>query len=213
MTSAREFAKIGMTRYPEKDFSDDGARFKAYQYKGMILTYTTFDGEMYLSLRLDYEPDLSVYDYFHADWAAGYDDFNGVTMAEVAVTDIRAMLDRVADGLAEFRRQHANEAVNMSPYKAQCEAEMAAIENVLTEVRANCDWFTMSREKLNDVKRYTDELKHKIDALRNKMLAIDAMPAHLKRDALEKLSRYGYVDFSCERSYYVNSLRGMGLIK
>lgn len=48
------FAKYGIKRDPQKDFSDDGNRFRFYNYKGLPISYLKDGEDYYLDLRLDY---------------------------------------------------------------------------------------------------------------------------------------------------------------
>lgn len=44
----------GVTRDERRDYRDDGTLFKAYLYKNKVpFTYTTWDGDIFLSIRLD----------------------------------------------------------------------------------------------------------------------------------------------------------------
>ncbi len=54
------FKKYGFIRTPENDFSDDGNRFKAYDYKGIEFSYLKAYGEVYLSGRFSrtYDKEL-----------------------------------------------------------------------------------------------------------------------------------------------------------
>ena len=48
------FAKYGIKRDPQKDFLDDGNRFRFYNYKGLPISYLKDGEDYYLDLRLDY---------------------------------------------------------------------------------------------------------------------------------------------------------------
>lgn len=62
------------TRWNEKDFSDDGTRFRMYLYKGRLpVSQTSWNGSTFTCIRLDYlglfyhdyEEDLSIMNEFN----------------------------------------------------------------------------------------------------------------------------------------------------
>lgn len=202
--TARDFAKIGIIRNPELDFSDDGARFKGYTYGPLKLTYTTFDGMMYLSVRLDYEEDLGYHDYGKADWAEGYDDFNGVCMSTANLGELKAMLDRVAAGLNNYRIAHLNDVINVTAVDVQYMTECQQIRDFLDEVAHEFDWVHASKSDLNSMKYYVDSLQ---DTLRNMPRPIAETRNVVKREMLYRLNNYGYYYFNLSQDYRVSGIR------
>ena len=99
-----DFKKAGFRRDPQHDFTDDGARFQAYIHKsGMPMTYTSYQGDAYISLRL---ADLGELNYSEYSKLPHYKDagmYNGVPKSSVDM----AKLDQVATQLMD----EYNEAV------------------------------------------------------------------------------------------------------
>ena len=62
MTERLNFKKYGFIRNKENDFSDDGNRFKCYDYKGIEITYLKDpDYEVFLSARVPYYSSLELF--------------------------------------------------------------------------------------------------------------------------------------------------------
>ena len=92
----RNFGKYGFVRNPSEGFSDDGNRFRAYLYKNMLpMTYLKADGEVYISLRLDYLNDLSYREYSKLPSYKEADKYNGVPEDSVDLQDLVNIADRL----------------------------------------------------------------------------------------------------------------------
>lgn len=95
---------VGLKRLPEDDFTDDGHRFRMYIYKDFLkVSYTTGDGEKYISIRDDYSSyNNTDYDFFHTNFKEAADrtwDFNGVQ--EVDLDKLKENLEKVYQALQE----------------------------------------------------------------------------------------------------------------
>ena len=97
--------KYGFVRVPEKDFTDDGARFTAYAYdpegKGdqtFIMTKTIYDGEAYLSVGYTL-PGTNRTKYI--------DDLNGVSIDEAieGLPDLIKKIQEAQKEVAKFTAQ------------------------------------------------------------------------------------------------------------
>lgn len=55
----------GIIRRPDMDFSDDGTRFRMFQYKDLFLSITKYKGTIYLDMRVDYMKT----DFPYSDWS------------------------------------------------------------------------------------------------------------------------------------------------
>ena len=104
-----DFRKANFTRDGERDFSDVGQRFYGYVHKyGMPMTYSSFEGDAYISLRVDYLKELCYNEYRELPSYKLSDIYNGVAKEDVDM----AKLDEIATNLmSEY-----NEAVeNLGP--------------------------------------------------------------------------------------------------
>lgn len=93
----------GVTRNREGDFTDDGNRFQAYLYKGLIpITYLRADGEVYITIafhdlaNINYEEYKEFPSYTHAD------DFNGVSVGDFDPQVFKKNLDAAYDDVIMF---------------------------------------------------------------------------------------------------------------
>lgn len=95
---------VGLKRFPEDDFTDDGNRFKMYIYKDFLkISYTTGDGEKYLAIRDDYgNYNDTSYEFFNKHFKEAADctwDFNGVS--EIDLDALKENLEKVYQALKE----------------------------------------------------------------------------------------------------------------
>lgn len=93
----------GVTRNREGDFTDDGNRFQAYLYKGLIpITYLRTDCKVYITIafhdlaNINYEEYKKFPSYTHAD------DFNGVSVGNFDPQVFKKNLDAAYDDVTMF---------------------------------------------------------------------------------------------------------------
>ena len=97
----RELTKRGCIREKEKDFSDDGNRFKMLSYKNLSISYLKDRGDYFLSIRIPYSGENYIYDdYKDSEWYKNCDKYNYcssidpddvIRICEVAIKEIEKL--------------------------------------------------------------------------------------------------------------------------
>lgn len=102
-TKIRLSAIPGVTRDREGDFTDDGNRFQAYLYKGLIpITYLRFDGDVYITIAFHHLKDINYEEYKEFPSYAHANDFNGVSVANFDPQVFKKNLDAAYDDVTTF---------------------------------------------------------------------------------------------------------------
>ena len=92
--SSRNLIKAGFERWVEKDFEDDGSKFKMFKYKEMPVTYLKSDGEIYLSAapheldKMTPKEYMKLPHYRDAVWK-----FNGISEDAVNLEEFKKALE------------------------------------------------------------------------------------------------------------------------
>ena len=109
--------KYGVVRDPANDFVDDGNRFTAYLYKGVIpISYLKSKGQVYLSIAF-HDLDAVNYDeYKNFESYQDGDKYNGVPADSVDIEDFVSILERAKKDYEEFKA--SVKAPNIDDYKA-----------------------------------------------------------------------------------------------
>lgn len=102
VASAWDYA--GLKRYKKGDFKDDGTSFKAYIYKDfLVVTYATYQGEKFLSVRSDYSCyNNTDYTFWHDNFKDASDrewEFNGAK--EIDLDKLKENLEVIYNALQE----------------------------------------------------------------------------------------------------------------
>lgn len=93
----------GVTRDREGDFTDDGNRFQAYLYKGLIpITYLRFDGDVYITIAFHHLKDINYEEYKEFPSYEHANDFNGVSVANFDPQVFKKNLDAAYDDVTTF---------------------------------------------------------------------------------------------------------------
>lgn len=125
------FKSAGINRVPEKDFSGDGARFRMYEYDGVPISYTTYDGEGFLVIRVDeLASKLNYYEYSKLPSYREADKYNGVSIKDIDLEDVKrickklkAEYEKALDNIDSVDYSEASKVINKikSIYEQQCE--------------------------------------------------------------------------------------------
>lgn len=109
--------KYGVVRDPANDFVDDGNRFTAYLYKGVIpIRYLKSKGQVYLSIAFDDLGDVNYDEYKNFGSYQDSDKYNGVPADSVDIEDFVSILERAKKDYEEFKA--SVKAPNIDDYKA-----------------------------------------------------------------------------------------------
>lgn len=100
----RAFERYGFTRYPEKDFSDDGNRFRMYLYHDELpMSYLRADGDVYIALRPDYIDGISYREYSKLPSYNDANKYNGVPEDSVDLDDLSLIAERLTGEIKELK--------------------------------------------------------------------------------------------------------------
>ena len=109
--------KYGVVRDPANDFVDDGNRFTAYLYKGVIpISYLKSKGQVYLSIAFHDLDDVNYDEYKNFESYQDGDKYNGVPADSVDIEDFVSILERAKKDYEEFKA--SVKAPNIDDYKA-----------------------------------------------------------------------------------------------
>ena len=109
--------KYGVVRDPANDFVDDGNRFTAYLYKGVIpISYLKSKGQVYLSIAFHDLDDVNYDEYKNFGSYQDSDKYNGVPADSVDIEDFVSILERAKKDYEEFKA--SVKAPNIDDYKA-----------------------------------------------------------------------------------------------
>lgn len=196
----------GFVRREDLDFSDDGNRFRGFEYKGMPITTLRSHDETYLSIRVDYLENKS---FTHNEWykTEEYklcDEFNGV--GEIDLDKLIENLEKIIAKVNELNEKAKNEVVNVDEVKKAAKNEIEMAKKVIDDFTKNFKWFlpSVNSYKINSLKNYMTSLLGRIDKLEN--TDFDNLPIRRKKEYVERLNTYGYVEIA-ETNFYVEELK------
>lgn len=196
----------GFVRREDLDFSDDGNRFRGFEYKGMPITTLRSHDETYLSIRVDYLENKS---FTHNEWykTEEYklcDEFNGVD--EIDLDKLIENLEKVIAKVNELNEKANNEEINVDEVKKAAKNEIEMAKKVIVDFTENFKWFLPSVNtcKISSLKNYMTSLLGRIDKLEN--TDFDNLPIRRKKEYVERLNTYGYVEIA-KTNFYVEELK------
>lgn len=126
--------KYGFVRFPEGDFSDDGARFQCYKAGDIIVTKTTYQGEAFISgrsLPYDAEATLTYKEYSSLPHYTALDALNGVSVSSLTDEDLSKLYQNCLEYSKEW---HAAADAIQYPTRTEVWAQL------------NCKCFTRTCE-------------------------------------------------------------------
>jgi len=161
------FKKYGIERFPEEDFSDDGNHFRGYICNGVPISYLKDDGQVYLSIRVDYLEGLTYNEYSKLPSYKDCDKYNGVSDSQVDLADVAEICKRIK---AEYEEALKDvKEVSDDDYKAyvdkyyeKAKREFEEAKNEL-KVLGPEDLLNASEWDLKDLKSYLQRVKDEIE--------------------------------------------------
>ena len=176
------------------NFSDDGNRFRGFDYKGLPITTLRADDITYLTIRVDYLYNQNSFTYSEWMETEEYnlcDEFNGVS--EVDLDKLIENCERVLAKMAEMNKAAEAEDVDMSDVKASVDSYIARGTAAIEKVR-NIDWLDLEAWQLRSIKEMVKSLRRTMEDLASK--DFDSM---CRRDKAEwKKRRTGYAEWYIE---------------
>lgn len=190
-------AGIGFNLREDLNFTDDGNRFRGFDYKGLPITTCRSDGETYLAIRVDY---LEGKAFTVKEWMATEEyhlanEFNGVD--EIDLEKLIDNCERIIAKVAEMNEKAEAEEIDMTDVKNKVALRIFREENAL-EMLKNVRWWEMKDYDLHHLKMCADGLTRDIEYLRS--FDFDKMSRVLKKWWVE------YTDNGCGNDWYVSEI-------
>lgn len=198
----KSLLKNGFTRREDLDFTDDGSRFTAYEYNGLVITKATYRGEYYISVRVDYLKDVDFIheDYYNKDWYRLADEFNGVR--EVDVDKLKENMDIIKKGVEELNEEIKSDPIDKDLIETELKKEANEIEQFLNE-NIYIDIMKFDEYQVRSFKRYFDGLKSKLDRINSKL-----EKQNYTRHDYKMVQKYNYLIFNgLDKDFYVKEIR------
>lgn len=200
-----DFKKAGFMRDPQHDFKDDGNRFQAYIHRsGMPMSYTSYQGDAYISLRPDYLGELNYKEYSKLPSYKDANIYNGVPKSSVDMTKLDQVATRLMD---EYNEVVGNmESVSDDSLRELLQqAKDIAIKNynnMSKLIKDNFDkYIELDSPKATKIKEYLQHLKWDVVKLDFDKVASESEA--YKRDILnrgiEGLVKPEEDNFYCEK--------------
>ena len=147
------------------NFSDDGNRFRGFDYKGMPITTLRSDNMTYLSIRVDYLENS----FTHKEWMDTEewrltDEFNGVS--EIDLDKLIENLERVIAKVAEMNNAAESEVIDMTDVKAKADAQIEKMETAIAKAK-EINWWEKPDYELRQIKDYMTFLLRQKEKLEN----------------------------------------------
>lgn len=139
------------------NFSDDGNRFRGFDYKGMPITTLRADDTTYLCIRVDYlETSFTYNEWMETEEYRLADEFNGV--AEIDLDKLIDNCEKIIAKVAEMNAKAEEEEIDMTEVKARYELFCIKAEAAILEAKS-VKWWDMPEWKLNEIKSYMKRLE------------------------------------------------------
>lgn len=138
------------------NFSDDGNRFRGFDYKGMPITTLRSDNMTYLTVRVDYLHTS----FTHKEWMETEefrleDEFNGVT--EIDLDKLIENLERIIAKVDAMNKAAESESVDMTDVKAKATAQIEKMEAAIAKAK-KINWWEKPDYELRQIKDYMTSL-------------------------------------------------------
>lgn len=189
------------------NFSDDGNRFKGFDYKGLPITTLRSENITYCSVRVDYLHN----DFTYNEWSktAEYrleDEFNGVS--EIDLGKLVENCERIIAKVEELNEKANNEVLDMSDVLEQLRAEYRDGQNFAEDVKTGLKWWNLSDYELKYAKMYFTGLNNSLNRICRLLEEIEngTMVRKQKKSLIESLEKYGYVVIR-ENDFYIRELK------
>lgn len=162
MTIIKNLSKTIVSKNPnfhvreDLNFSDDGNRFRGFDYKGMPITTLRADNETYLSIRVDYLHNNFTYNEWRGteEWKLA-DEFNGVS--EIDLDKLIDNLEKVIAKVDVMNKAAETESIDMTDVKEKAASQVKKIDAAINKAKS-IDWWKMQDYELRQIKDYMTSL-------------------------------------------------------
>lgn len=206
LTAIRVSKVPGFVKAPEYDFSDDGARFTGFCFKGLPLTQHRGLGNTYLCFRVDYiarKKGFTYEDYSKEPWYKLCDKYNGVEELP-EMDELVKDLEVVVQGIEELSKRVNSEKIDTSPIVERAKAEQKFIEDFAQKFESEFKfWACKDSSELYKAFHYFNSLKSQLQDVQSWIDAPEKQPN--LRDMFQRVAKYGYIEVK-DDSFYVREL-------
>lgn len=200
--SLRELTKRGCIRQKDKDFSDDGNRFKMLSYKNLEISYLKDQGDYFLSIRVPYQGENYIYDdYQDKEWYKNCDRYN--YCSSIDPDDVIRICEEAIKGIEELESQPREEidTTKMEERKIK-EIEMAL--KVLEDFRnSNVIYTIKSKYQVESLLDYYRSLEREVQRLQE--LDFSKLEYNNLKHERNLFNNYGYIIIK-EDDFYIRQL-------
>jgi len=195
----------GIELAPEHNFTDDGNRFRAFIYKGLVMTQCRADGECYLAIRVDYlDNEFTFKEWMKTEEYKLEDEFNGVSQFDL--DKLIENLEKIIAKVNEMNAAAKAEELNMDPVREALEDEIEYAESVVAEFKANFKWYDADGYKLKSLVNYLKSGERKIANAKEMLDELDELETKRQRQLIENLKEYGYVEIR-SNNFYLDQMK------
>lgn len=203
----RELTSRGFIRTKEKDFSDDGNRFKTLEYKGLEITYLKDNDEYYLDIHVPYSDKYLWEDISDKEWYRATGRYNGVT--NIDVEDFINICEETLKGIEEASNQEEVE-LDLTPLVYQKKEEITLIDKVIKDFKDSEIIYTTKFDRYSTtnykVMRLLDDYHYLLDTKKSlEELDFNKLSYTQKRRYLLNLKQYGYIKIK-EDDYKIKNI-------
>ena len=198
----RELTKRGCIREKEKDFSDDGNRFKMLSYKNLSISYLKDGGDYFLSIRIPYSGENYIYDdYKDSEWYKNCDKYNYcssidpddvIRICEVAIKEIEKL------------ESQPREKIDTTKMEIQKQKEIELAQKALDDFRnSNVIYEIKSEYRIKWLLDYYHSLEENIERL--KKMDFKKMEYKDLKYKRNFFNEYHYIDIKKD-DFYIREL-------
>ena len=187
------------------NFTDDGNRFRGFDYKGLPITTLRADGFVYCSIRVDYLDNQFVYqEWMDTEEYKLTDEFNGVE--EIDLDKLIENCEKVLEKVNEMNEHCKSETLDTTAVVERLEQEKGMLTQLLDDAKTSVRWWELKQYEMHFVKDAFDGTVRELERVDKAINGLDTMDKKQVRQLIKRLERYGYVVFR-ENDYYEKTLR------
>lgn len=178
--NARQLTKMGAVRRPEMDFSDDGTRFKMYDYKGILFTYAYDADYVYISATISRQGDFIYDDYKDLEIHKLADEFNGVS--DVDIEKLKDNLEKIKVGVEELKVKVSKYVPDFELLERAHESNLDYLRDTVKRVEnGELKWWKLSDYELTQAKKYYTYILNSLNSKRDFRKEFNSNPANIRR--------------------------------
>lgn len=201
----KELTKRGCIRTKEKDFRDDGTKFKTLNYKGMEITYTKYEEEYFLSIRIDYYSRELVYSDIPSELFKLADEFNGCY--DIDPDKVIENAEAIIKGLNEVEAKVKKEletGLDITPLKNRAIKEIKMINEAIDNFKkSEAIYYLDPRYEAGSALNYLHSLEEYKQRLNKEWNKLD--PSEI-RQKLIQLKEINFILVEDDDDYYIKQL-------